>query len=79
MWGCQYHGVCVCVWVGGCVQKKGVDIHFSKAQELCMPPSMVGLLLCICRGGSYVRQCINFAQVDIDASDSLVFDVSNIK
>ena len=43
--GCQY--VCVCV----CVQEKGGGIHFSKAQELCMPPSMFGLLLCICRGG----------------------------
>ena len=45
VWGCQYHCVCVCV----CVQKKGGDIHFSTAQELCMPPSVCGLLLCICR------------------------------
>ena len=44
VWGCQYHCVCVCA-------EKGGGIHFSKAQELCMAPSMFGLLLCICRGG----------------------------
>ena len=67
--------LCVCV----CVQKKGGGIHFSKAQALCMPPSMFGLLLCICRGGEYLRQCINFSQVHINAGDSLIFNVSNIK
>ena len=41
--------VCVCVCL--CVQKKGGGIHFSKAHELCMPHTMFGLLLCICRGG----------------------------
>ena len=45
VWGCQCHCVCVCV------QKRGGGIHFTKAQELCMPLSMFGLLLCICRVG----------------------------
>ena len=43
--------VCVCVCVCVCVQKKWGIIRFIKAQELCMPPSMFGLFLCICRGG----------------------------
>ena len=30
--------------------KHGGDIHFSKAQQTCMPPSMFGLLLCIYGG-----------------------------
>ena len=38
---------CVCV----CEQKKEGDIHLSKAQQSCIPPSVCGLLLCICRGG----------------------------
>ena len=42
--------LCVCLCVYLCVQKKAVDIHFCRAQELCMPPSMFGLLLCICGG-----------------------------
>ena len=57
VWGWQYHCVCVCVCVYVCVcvcvcRKRGRgDIHFGKAQQLCMPPSMFGLLLCIFRGG----------------------------
>ena len=47
--------VCVCVCVGVCVcvcEKRGRgDIHFGKAQQLCMPPSMFGLLLYIFREG----------------------------
>ena len=41
--------LCVCVCVCVCVCRKGGrgDIHFGKAQQLCMPPSMFGLLLCI--------------------------------
>ena len=39
--------VCVCVFA----QKRGGDIHFTKALELCMPSSIFGLLLCICRDG----------------------------
>ena len=40
--------VCVCVCV--CAEKGG-EFHFSKAQELCMPTSVLRLLLCICREG----------------------------
>ena len=59
VWGCQYHSVCVCVYVcvyvcvcvcvSVCVcRKRGRgDSNFGKAQQLCMPPSMFGLLLCI--------------------------------
>ena len=53
VWGWQYHCVCVCVCVCVCLclcvcTKRGRgDIHFGKAQQLCMPPSMFGLLLCI--------------------------------
>ena len=47
--------LCVCVCVCGCVcvcRKRGRGhIHFCKAQQLCMPPSMFGLLLCIFREG----------------------------
>ena len=43
----RYRGVPTSLCV--CVQKKRGDIHFSKAQELCMPSSVFGLLLCICR------------------------------
>ena len=55
VWGCQYHCVCVCVYVCVCLRvcackKRGRgDIHFGKAQQLCMPPSIFGLLLCIFR------------------------------
>ena len=45
--GCVYVCVCVCV----CRKRGGGDIHFGKAQHLCMPPSMFGLLLCIFRQG----------------------------
>ena len=52
---CVYVCVCVCVCVCSCVcvcvcvcRKGGRgDIHFGKAQQLSMPPSMFGLLLCI--------------------------------
>ena len=61
VWGFQYHCLCVfvCVYVYVCVcvcvcvrlcvcRKRGRgDIHFGKAQQLCKPPSMFGLLLCI--------------------------------
>ena len=50
-WVCGGGNVIACVCVCVCVQKKGGNIHFSKAQESCMPPSVCGLLLCICRGG----------------------------
>ena len=43
--------VCVCLYARVCVYvctKWGRgDVHFGKAQQLCMPPSMFGLLLCI--------------------------------
>ena len=43
--------VCVCVCVSMCLcvcRNRGRgDIHFGKAQQLCVPPSMFGLLLCI--------------------------------
>ena len=46
-YGCVGVPISLCV----CVHKKEGYIHFSKAQEFCMPPSMFGLLVCICRGG----------------------------
>ena len=50
---CVYVCVCQCMCVCVCVcRKRGRgDIHFGKVQQLCMPPSMFGLLLCIFREG----------------------------
>ena len=42
---CMY--VCVCVCVCRKRERTRGDIHFGKAQQLCMPPRMFGLLLCI--------------------------------
>ena len=42
---------CVCVCVCLCGKGGKGDIHFGKARQLCMPPSMFGLLLCIFMGG----------------------------
>ena len=39
--------VCVCVRVCVCRKRGKEDTLFGKAQQLCMPPSVFGLLLCI--------------------------------
>ena len=39
--------VCVCVYLCVCRKRGRGDIHFGKAQQLCMPPSMFVLLLWI--------------------------------
>ena len=40
--------VCVYVCVRLCAEKgEGGEIYFGKAQQLCMSPSMFGLLFCI--------------------------------
>ena len=44
---CVFLCVCVCVSVCVCRKRRRMDIHIGKAQQLCMPPSMFGLLLCI--------------------------------
>ena len=42
-----YVCVCLCVCVCVCRKRGRGDLRFGKAQQLCMPPSMFGLLLCI--------------------------------
>ena len=44
---CLYVYVCVCVYLCVCRKRGRGDIYFGKTQQLCMPPSMFGLLLCI--------------------------------
>ena len=39
--------LCVCVCVCVCRKRGRGDINFGEAQQLCMLPSMFGLLLCI--------------------------------
>ena len=71
--------VCLCVCMCVCAKKKGWgDIQFGKAQQLCMPPSMFGLLLCIFREGYYLENGVNICEININGGDSLIFKFSNI-